>query len=258
MITGKAKLKSGLIVFLFAAACCPSASGQAFEVASIHTRTDGTGDTWTTRPFRFDFSGSKIFIENFRLIDLITYAYDLKDYELLGEPRWADIDRYDVTANSADGVSLTRDNARPMMRALLTDRFRLQVHTDMKDMPVYALVVAKGGPKLKESPPGTQRLFTLRSKGKSVLVTVTSGDMAQFTAQFSRHNSVDRPVIDKTGLTGTYDYKLEWGDDTAADADTRVPSIYTAVQEQLGLRLEPAKAPVRVLIIDRAEKPSEN
>jgi uncharacterized protein (TIGR03435 family) len=82
--------------------------------------------------------------------------------------------------------------------------------------------------------------------------------MAQFAGQFSKRNSVDRPVIDKTGLTGAYDYKLEWGDDGAANADVDAPSIFTAVQDQLGLKLEKATAPIEVLVIDRAAKPSEN
>jgi uncharacterized protein (TIGR03435 family) len=87
---------------------------------------------------------------------------------------------------------------------------------------------------------------------------VSSGDMAQLAGEFSKGNNVDRPVVDKTGLTGTYDYKLEWGDDTAVDADARTVSVFTAFQEQLGLRLRPIRAPVQVLIIDHAEKPSKN
>jgi uncharacterized protein (TIGR03435 family) len=198
-------------------------------------------------------------IENFRLGDLITYAYDIKDYELFGEPHWADIDRYNISAKGPDGSSLTRNVARPMMQALLADRFHLKLHTEMKEMAVYALVVAKGGPKFRESLPGAQQLLTLQSKGKAaMMLTVTRGDMAQLAGQFSKRNGVDRPTVDKTGLTGTYDYKLEWGDDTAAGADSGVTSVFTAFQEQLGLKLEPTKAPVEVLMVDHAEKPSEN
>ena len=243
---------------LISAACCAAAADPSFEVASIHTRTDGTGEVWTIKPFRFDFSGPRIIIENFRLNDLIIYAYEIQDYALSGEPHWAEIERYDVSAKAADGTVLTREMGRPMMRALLADRFRLKVHTEKKEMPVYALVVAKGGPKLKESQPGAQRLLTLRSTGKTATITVTAGDIAQLAGQFSKHNTVDRPVIDKTGLTGTYDYKLEWGDDAAAGADSGIASIFTAFQEQLGLKLEPSKAPIPVLIVDHAEKPSAN
>src|SRR5271170_5011226 len=77
-------------ILVIATACCALAAAQTFEVASIHTRTDGTGDIWTIKPFRFEFSGPRVTIENFRLNDLITYAYDIEDFELFGEPRWAD------------------------------------------------------------------------------------------------------------------------------------------------------------------------
>jgi uncharacterized protein (TIGR03435 family) len=247
-----------IIAILIAATCYASAADQTFELASIRTRTDGTGDPGTIKPYRFDFSGPKILVENFRLTDLITYAYDIKDYELSGEPHWANIDRYNISAIAAGDASLTRDAARPMMQSLLADRFHLKVHTEMKEMPVYALVMAKGGPKLKESPRGAQRLLTLQSKGRTAMMTVTSGDMAQLAGQFSKRNSVDRPVVDKTGLTGTYDYRLEWGDDAVAEGDTRAVSIFTALREQLGLKMEPTKASVRVLVVDHAEKPSEN
>jgi len=247
-----------LLWIVIAATCCALAADQIFEVASIRTRTDGTGDIWTIKPFRFDVSGPNVLIENFRLSDLITYAYDIQDYELFGEPRWADIDRYNISAKAGDGVTLNRDAARPLMRALLTDRFGLKAHAETKEMPVYALVVSKGGPKLKESAPGAEKRLTLQSKGKSALMTVSAGDMAQLAEQFSRRNKVDRPVVNRTGLAGTYDYKLEWGDDTAATADSGVVSVFTAFQEQLGLKLEPTTAPVRVLIVDHAEKPSGN
>jgi uncharacterized protein (TIGR03435 family) len=247
-----------LLEISMAAAWCVLAVAQTFEVASIHTRKDGTGDVFTLKPFRFEFSGPRLTIENFRLNDLITYAYDIKDYELIGEPRWADIDRYDIAARAQDGVSLTRDAGRPMMRALLADRFHLKAHTETKEMAVYALVVASGGPKFRPSPPGAEKLLTLQSKGTGSVMIVTGGDMAQLVGQFSKINRVDRPVIDKTGLTGTYDYKLEWGDETSAGADPGALSVFTAFQEQLGLKLQPTKAPVQVLIVDHAEKPSDN
>ncbi|MBV9507005.1 MAG: TIGR03435 family protein [Acidobacteriia bacterium] len=245
-----------VIAILVATACCALAADQVFEVASIHTRTDSSGDVWTVKPFRFDFSGPNLLIENFRLVDLITFAYDIKDYELAGEPHWADIDRYNISAKAAEGVSLTPDAARPMMQALLSERFQLTVHTETKDMPVYSLVVAKDGPKFKKSALGTEKLLTLESKGKTNLITVTGGNMEQLIAEFSKRNGVDRPVIDRTGLSGNYNYRLEWGDDLGTDAG--VLSIFAAFQQQLGLRLEPKRASVHVLIVDHAEKPSAN
>lgn len=247
---------SRILRILVATACC--AAGQSFEVGSIHTRTDGSGEVWTIKPFRFDVSGSRLAVENFSLKDLITYAYDVKDYQLLGEPHWADIDRYDINAKAEGDAALTRDLARPMMQAMLADRFQLKVHHGTKEMPVYALVIAKGGPKFKESAPDAESILRLASPGKGAVMTVTKGSMAQLASQFSNRNGVDRPVLDKTGLTGGYDYKLEWGDYGAASADADVVSIFTAIQEQLGLKLEKTTAPIEVLIVDSAAKPSGN
>lgn len=247
-----------ILGILIAAACCGLAADPSFEVASIRTRADGTGEFWTIKPFRFDVSGPRVIIENFRLSDLITYAYNIKDYALFGEPHWADIDRYNISANADSGTALNRDLARPMMRSLLADRFQLKVHMEMRELPAYVLVVAKGGPKFKESSPDAQKLLTLGSQGKAMVMTVTKGDMAQLAGQFSKRNGVDRPVIDKTGLSGLYDYKLEWGDDVALRADADVVSIFRAMPEQLGLKLEPEKVPVPVLVVDHAEKPSGN
>ncbi len=250
--------RTGIGAALILLAGSALAADQTFEVASVRTRTDGTGEIWTLKPFRFDFSGPSLLIENFRLSDLITYAYDIKDYQVTGEPHWAEIDRYDITAKASQGTELTRALGRPMMQALLANRFQLKVHSETREMPVYALVVAKGGPKFKESPADAKQLLTLASKGKAAVMTVTKGDMAQLAGQFSKRNNVDRPVVDRTGLTGTYDYKLEWGDDAAVAANSDVVSIFTAMQEQLGLKLEPAKAPIPVVVVDHAEKPSDN
>ena len=203
-------------------------------------------------------SGAMLTAENNSLSNLIAYAYDIKDYQLLGQPSWADAERYDVSAKAEGDTALTRELAMPMMRALLADRFQLKVHREMREMPVYALVVAKNGPKFKESAPDAQSMLRLASPGKGAVMTVTKGSMAQLANQFSKRNGVDRPVIDKTGLTGGYDYKLDWGDYGAANADADVASIFTAIQDQLGLKLEPAKAPIEVLIVDFAAKPSEN
>jgi uncharacterized protein (TIGR03435 family) len=230
--------------------------GQSFEVASIRPHVQNIAAGRGGVGLRV--SGTILTAENNSLSNLITYAFDLKDYQVLGLPSWAESDRYDVSAKAEGDAGLTRELAMPMMQALLADRFQLKVHRETKEMPVYALVVPKNGPRFKESAPDAQSLLTLGSKGKGLAMTVTKGSMAQLANQFSKRNGVDRPVIDKTGLSGGYDYKLEWGDYGAANADADVVSIFTAIQDQLGLKLEPAKAPVEVLVVDFAAKPSEN
>jgi len=231
-------------------------SGQSFEVASIRPHVQSPSGAGTGR-VGLSVSGSRLTVENLSLSGLITYAYDLKDYQVLGLPGWAESDRYDVSAKAEGDGELTRDSARPMMQTLLAERFQLKVHRGTKDTPVYELVIAKNGPKFKESKPEAQSTLSLRS-GKGALMTVTKGSMAQLANQFSNRNGVDRPVLDKTGLTGGYDYKLAWSEPSATNADADVVSIFTAIQDQLGLKLEKATAPIEILIIDSAAKPSEN
>jgi uncharacterized protein (TIGR03435 family) len=230
--------------------------GQSFEVASVRPHVQASGAAYSGVGLRV--SGSTLTAENNSLSNLITYAYDIKDYQVLGLPSWAESDRYDISAKAEGAGELTRDLARPMMQALLADRFQLKVHHGTKEMPVYALVVAKSGPKFKEGAPDAQSILRLGSAGKGVVMTVTKGSMAQLANQFSNRNGVDRPVLDKTGLTGGYDYKLEWGDNGAVNADADVVSIFTAIQDQLGLKLEKTTALIEVLIVDSAAKPSEN
>jgi uncharacterized protein (TIGR03435 family) len=144
-----------------------------------------------------------------------------------------------------------------MTSSLLADRFEAKVHRETKEMPVFALVVAKNGPKLKENTdPEAKYLMTMRSAKQGVATTTTKGTMAQLVDQLSVN--LPRPVLDRTGITAAYDYTLDWLPDNATAADSNVPSIYTAVEEQLGLKLEAAKAPIEVVVIDSVEKPSAN
>jgi uncharacterized protein (TIGR03435 family) len=145
------------------------------------------------------------------------------------------------------------------MQALLAERFALVFHKDSKDGPSYALVVAKNGPKLKESQDqGNPR--TMRSAGR---IDAQRGTMHMLAALLS--NWLERPVMDRTGLTGTYDYKVEYAQDSgpeipadAVPANFSGPSIFIALQEQLGLKLESMRAEVETIVIDRAERPSAN
>jgi uncharacterized protein (TIGR03435 family) len=225
------------------------AQTPAFEVASIRLHMGafmGVG----IKP-----SGSNVSMEAMSLHNLIGYAYDLQPYQILGGPSWVTADRFDISAKAEGDAPLAPAQIKQMTQALLTDRFGLKFHRDTKEMPVYALVVGKNGPKLKESAPDAKRLLVMGSVDGHPRITVTKGDMAQLTAQFSNINGVDRPTIDKTGLTGAYDYQLDW---SRGDAGSDVPVIFTAIQEQLGLKFQPDKARVEVLVIDRAEKPGEN
>jgi uncharacterized protein (TIGR03435 family) len=225
------------------------AQTPAFEVASIRLHT-GPVMAVGMKP-----SGPNVTMEAMSLHNLIGYAYDLQPYQILGGPSWITADRYDIAAKAEGDGLLVPTQIKQMTQALLTDRFGLKYHRDTKEMPVYALVVGKNGPKLKESAPDAEKRLTLGSADGHTRMTVTKGDMAQLVGEFSNINGVDRPTIDKTGLTGAYDYQLDW---SRGEPGSNAPVIFTAIQEQLGLKFQPDKARVEVLVIDRVEKPGEN
>ena len=194
---------------------------------------------------------------------LIERAYGVRDFQVIGGPKWLDSATYDIVAKSDDiwdPSKLTRDQQdaladRQMLRlqSLLADRFHLKVHTTTKDVPVFALVVAKGGPKLntpKESEP--HRLYT-SGPGNLACYSASMSELADELPDVG----VGRIVVDRTHLTGRYDFWLKWTPDEDSNANTKDsgPSMFTALQEQLGLKLSPSKGPAEVVVIDRIEKP---
>ena len=238
----------------------------AFDVISIRPNNNSTqmnGGNFSrrvgVRTTPDGFSASSLDLKS-----LIAIAYGVKPDQVSGGPGWIDSNRYDieakvVAANGATPQPLTREQSNLMLRSLLADRFKLAVHNETKEAPIYELIVAKNGPKLQPAKPDQPFRMTVGGSGKATMeVDQISALIYQLSLQ------VGRPVVDKTGLTGKYDIKLEWARDTGpsvgtATADnTSGPSIFTAVQEQLGLKLQPAKAPVDVIVIDQVEQPTAN
>ena len=238
----------------------PAAGGPTeFEVASIKP-----GDP-AARGMRVRIApGGRYTAENVTAKLLIQQAFNIKEFQISGGPGWIDSERYVIEAK-AEGATGRVDALRPMLQKLLADRFQFVFHRETKEGQVYALVVGKNGPKLKEAAaasPGPQ--ISIRPgaiSGQGMGMDMLVNQLAQ---------RLGRNVIDKTGLTGKYDINLEWtpeaaqlrspgeGPEASAPPDQSGPSIFTAVQEQLGLRLESTKGPVEVIVIDRIEKPSEN
>jgi uncharacterized protein (TIGR03435 family) len=244
----------------------------ALEVASVRKHA---GERLGAAPFVV--SGSRVTAKDFQMHDLILEAYNLKAYQVSGEPEWmgggstiaemiarSGADSYDISARAEGDAELTRDQGRLILQAVLADRFQLKVHHETKETAVYALVVGKNGPKLKESAADAKFQAGLEM-GPVARVTNKKTPMSRLVEFLS--TQADRPVVDQTGLTGFYDFSLKWNftDDQRAagvgvrgDSDSSSPSQFTAVQEQLGLRLEKTKAPIDVLVIDHAAIPSEN
>jgi len=183
-------------------------------------------------------------------------AYNVRFYQIAGKS--LNTDRYDIVAKIDDPASL--DQFRLMMQDLLANRFKVGLHHEMRALPVYELVTVKGGAKLP--PPKTDDSASL-SHSQESLPRVQDGDfvfpnatMVGFAEQLSQLRGIDRPVLDRTGIQGTFDILLKSG--AAALLDPNDPSLITLLQEQLGLKLLSTKAPVDTLVIDHAEPPTEN
>jgi bla regulator protein blaR1 len=242
--------------------------GQEFEAASI--KPSAPAALGNIRVGMQMMPGGRISMSGVTVKLLIQQAYGVKDFQIVGGPPWLGSERYDITAKPE--AAATDDQVKVMIQSLLKDRFQLQFHRETKELPTYALVVAKGGPKLKESEgaggSGQGRGGQMRMMGRGH-VEATGVPLSNLATQLA--NALGRSVIDKTGLQGDYDYKLDWtpdeaqggpmrgpGGESAAPADNPGVSLFTAVQDQLGLKLESTKGPVEILVIERAEKASEN
>jgi uncharacterized protein (TIGR03435 family) len=193
---------------------------------------------------------------NVTLLRMIIGAYDVTEAQVVDAPAWVRQDRWDLTAKTeAAQTNLQPDQAQRMLQKLLENRFKLKVRREMREMPVYRLVVDRAGNKMKESTEQGLDSASTRNSATGIRLEAKRARMLRFAQLLSRH--ADRAVVDRTGLTGAYDFTLEWAPDLAG-AEATGPSLFTAVREQLGLRLEAVRDSVEVLAIERVEQPDEN
>lgn len=306
------KTRSMLVAAAIAAIVAPAAVGvatdsrvraqspqpspaPAFEVASIKPNNSGDG-----RVMMQQQPGGRFTATNIPLRLLIRNAYQLQDFQIVGAPSWINSERYDIVAKAEDGTppetpSLDRtgpNRIQLMIRSLLAERFQLVAHDETRELPIYALVLARSdgklGPELRKSEVDCNAVFAAgRGRGMpppppgppqagerpQCGIRIGMGNLAMGGTPLSQFaNSlamfVGRTVQDKSGLTGNYDVTLTWTPDQMPQrppgapepppADPNGPSIFTALQEQLGLKLDSQKGPVSVLVIDRVERPKEN
>jgi len=244
--------------FLVAIAMCCQAQPPVFDAASVKLNRSGDSQS-----LRWHHDPGRLSAENVTLRDLVLYAYDVRNNQISGGPAWFDSDRWNVNATAAREIS--EGERRQMLQALLADRFELKIRREMKELPVYALVIAKSGSKLKantDGAPGGMDV-SINFRGFSQLTAQNEPMSTLATILF---NPTGRKVIDRTGIEGNFDFTLEWApdpahtpsNDGAPDADPQGASIFTAVQQQLGLKLESSKGPVEILVIERAERPAGN
>lgn len=195
---------------------------------------------------------------------LVLYAYDLKNYQLADSPALTTLGEtmYDIVAKAEGDDARKPGEFRQMLQALLADRFKLTVHRELREMPVYALVLGKAAPKFKESAADANFSGHHGVNGRNQTMTFSKATM-EYIAE-ALQNYVDRPVVDNTGRTSMYDIKFEATPAFRLNRNPDQPSepgdisAFTAVQQQLGLKLEPRKAKIEVLAVDSVEKPSEN
>jgi bla regulator protein blaR1 len=264
---------------------------SSFEVASIKpSDPDSRGVSFRVGPGGLNMNGITV-------KTLIQEAYDVRESQISGGPGWISSARYDIIAKidrgadaaepqNPDAEQKAREQQRERLRALLADRFQLKIKIEKKELPTYALTVAKGGPKMKETKPEEPvpapksensqerpRGNLMRvGRGQIIGQSITMDLLAKMLSQ-----QLGRNVVDKTGLRGTYDYTLEWTPDPAqglgpgfsgpgepprpdnpAPAESNGVSVFVAIQEQLGLKLEPQKELVDIIVIESVERPSEN
>jgi uncharacterized protein (TIGR03435 family) len=249
-------------VFLVVNICAFAQPGPlAFEVASVKPAPPSDPHRISVR---MSTDKGRIAYSNVNLRNVIMQAYKVKDSQISG-PDWLNSERYDIAAKLPDGT--TSEQIPQMLQSLLAERFKLTLSRETKVMAVYALVPAKGGPKLHETGKGGMSINT-GSKGRHM-----SGNVALSALADSLSNMMDRPVVDMTDIKGTYVVEMEWAADDsspggkfgppgegkpASDAPDG-PTIFTALQEKLGLKLEARKLPVEILTVEHAEKvPTEN
>jgi len=231
-----------------------------FEVATVRPVDP---DAHAGRMFKMDGTHRWV-ATNFTLRNLIALAYDMNPRTISGGPGWMETQYFNIEAITPGDVRPTRLEQMQMLRALLVERFGLKFHREQKEFSIYALSVAKGGPKLKaaEKPDDPPELYGVVYPGK-IEVPAKGVTMDDFVAMLQRA-TLDRPTVNRTGLTGKYDFDLVWAQDETqyggelakAPDDSQSPPLFTAVQEQLGLKLEATRGMVAAMVVDEAAKPS--
>jgi len=274
---------------LIAAVSQAQSPAAKFDVASVKVNRSGA-------PFRMGpmmQPGGRVVATNLTLRDLIRAAYGIEDNQLVGDAGWIDSAQFDVDARGP--ANMTREQGQAMLRELLADRFKLVTHPETRQLPIYRLVMARRdrlpGPHLKTSgpdcapivppsgvplppppPPGPggggapltaarglpRRCGTMMHPGGMSSRAVTMDALASMLAY-----EVERPIVNETGLAGEFDVDLTYSELGAAASQTAppvnaAPTLFTALEEQLGLKLESARGPVNVVVIDRVERPAEN
>jgi uncharacterized protein (TIGR03435 family) len=224
----------------------------SFEVATIKPHDPNSQHQG------FNAEGDRFTIRNQTFASLMMFAYSINKRQVIDLPAWAETTSYDIEGTTDTPGEPNLRQQQEMIQKLLSDRFQLKFHHDKRELSVYAIHIAKGGPKLKPAANSdAQPDQEGNGYGTEQTITYTSASMADFA--FGEQFFLDRPIVDQTGLAGRYDFSIHYTYDEAKSTDPNAPpGLFTAVQEQLGLKFQPTKSPVDVFVIDHVEQPSAN
>ena len=243
-----AVLSLQVVAFQVSGQTVASPQPEVFQTVSIKPHRNSGDDT------SMKTSLGRLQALNVTPKELLLYAFGIRDSQLIGGPDWLTKERVDVEAVTGTSDDLDRTTLQPLLQSMFADRFQLKFHRENREVAVYSLVVAKGGPKLTAHSGEGQPLTGVHSRSGKKVVNARKTTMKRLAEVLGQQT--DRFVIDNTGLGGEYDFNLSWTD--LSTVDSEAPSLFTAIQEQLGLKLEPAKGPVQVTVIDSIGRPSEN
>jgi uncharacterized protein (TIGR03435 family) len=253
---------AGLVLSVAGAVAQPPAARPAFDQFEVATVKPVDAGAKAGRIFKMDGTHRWV-ATNYTLKNLIALAYDLNPRTISGGPGWIDTQPFNIEAVTPGDVAPVRLEQMRMLRALLVERFGLKFHRVDKEFAIYALTLAKGGPKLRPAakPDDPPQLVGVVYPGK-IEVPAKSVTMDDFVAMLQRA-TLDRPTVNQTGLTGKYDFDLTWAPDETqyggaiapAPDDAPSPPLFTAVQEQLGLKLEATRGMVSAMVVDGAQRP---
>lgn len=228
-----------------------AAFGQAsFEVASLKPHPGIV--TFSSDP---RVRGSRVTATASTLLDMITTAYHVRYDQISGAPGWASSDHYDLEARVGE-QAISTEQMRPMLQALLADRFQLRIHRETRTIAMFALVVGKHGPKFQESSPTDDPKSSIAADVTGMHLEFARQTMANLASRLAS-NGAGRPVMDQTGLTGQYTFKLQWAHEFPGH-ESELSPLPDALQEQLGLKLELTHGPGEFIVIDHAQRPSAN
>jgi uncharacterized protein (TIGR03435 family) len=243
----RARFRVAVLLVAVAAAVSVAAQSKAFDAVSIkRNRTAALASDTNTTPGRLS-------LVNVTMLSVVLRAFGVMGPQIVGAPEWLTSDRYDILAVTGDGAALTDVSRREYLQQLLAERCRFTFHRETREIRVYALVPAKDGPKVvARAGPGEYAMRVQPADDGRLRLRSTRGNMARLAEILT--GQVGELVIDETGLTGEYDFTLEWA--PALNESAGGASLFTAVVEQLGLRLESGRRPMEAIVIDLIERPT--